>query len=149
MGDRVMHLINSYDKGVFNGEIGAVLEVRNVEITNPLTKQRELVPGMVVGYEDGTGRLRSVVYTSGDAGELDLAYASTVHKAQGGEFPAVIFALAMDAWLMLRRNLVYTGMTRAREKVILLTEQGALEQAVRTPGTEQRHSWLAEGLAAG
>lgn len=146
VGDRVMHLVNNYDKGVFNGEIGIVMEVTDIAVVNPLTKRHEATPGMVVGYEDGTGKFRLVTYTAGDASEVDLAYASTVHKAQGGEFPAVVFALAMDAWLMLRRNLVYTGMTRARERVILLTEQGALETAVKTPGTERRHSWLAEGL---
>lgn len=147
VGDRVMHLVNNYDKGVFNGEIGTVLRVEDVAAVDPLTKKARYMPGMIVGYDDGA-EVREVPYTAADAAEVDLAYACTIHKSQGGEFPAAVMALGWDAFILLRRNLVYTGLTRARDRVVLLTEEGTLEQAVQTPGAEDRHSALAERMAA-
>jgi exodeoxyribonuclease V alpha subunit len=149
IGDRVMQVRNDYEKGIFNGEIGKVVRFGETEIKDPVTGRRRAAPAMFVAYDEGTGK-REVAYSAGEAaGDLQLAYASTVHKGQGGQFPAVVMALGWDAYLLLRRNLVYTGLTRARETVVMITEAGALEAAIMTPGAEERHSALVQRLRAG
>ncbi len=149
MGDRVMQVRNDYEKGIFNGEIGKVVRFGETEIKDPVTGRRRAAPAMFVAYDEGTGK-REVAYSAGEAaGDLQLAYASTVHKGQGGQFPAVVMALGWDAYLLLRRNLVYTGLTRARETVVMITEAGALGAAIMTPGAEERHSALVQRLRAG
>lgn len=150
VGDRVMHVRNDYHKGVFNGESGRVVEVnvpvavdsRGVVVLSedggPGTRQEI---GLIVEFEDGSG-VRRVPYYAGDIGDLELSYAITVHKSQGGEFPVVVFALGWDSYLLLKRNLVYTAITRAREAVVVLAEEGAVEQAVRSVDVAQRYQNL-------
>jgi exodeoxyribonuclease V alpha subunit len=85
---------------------------------------------------------RHVIYETGDMDELRLAYAITIHKSQGSEFPAVIVPLAMQQYVMLQRNLVYTGLTRGRKRVILVGDVNALEMAVKNTGSLKRWSGL-------
>lgn len=125
VGDKVMQTVNNYDKEVFNGDIGRVASIDGVE--------REVVVRV-----DG----REVVYDFGELDEVALAYAITVHKAQGSEFPAVVLPLAMQHYLLLQRNLVYTAITRGRRLVVVLEEGRALAMAVRNDRTARRYSGL-------
>lgn len=138
LGDRVIQTVNDYELGVFNGEIGRVIEV-NVPVDVPDLGVRT---GIVVEFEDGTGT-KTVEYWAGNVSELQLAYAATVHKAQGSEFPAVIFVLAWDAYLLLTRPMAYTGVSRARELLWMFLEDGALKQAVDTVRDVARNQAIA------
>lgn len=138
LGDRVVQRENNYDKGVFNGEIGIVVATdASVTATNRRGNKVHK-PAMRVRFDDG----REVPYSSGDGGELALAYALTIHKAQGSEYPAVVMVLTWDAYMLLQRQLVYTGMTRAARQLILLAEGGALERAVATAKSVERYQAL-------
>jgi exodeoxyribonuclease V alpha subunit len=123
--DKVIQTENNYDKEVFNGDIG---QVRAVD-----PDERELVVNF-----DG----REVHYDFGELDELSLAYAITIHKAQGSEFPAVVIPIAMQQYLLLQRNLLYTGLTRGKRLVVLIGQKRALALAVRNHESSQRHSGL-------
>jgi exodeoxyribonuclease V alpha subunit len=123
--DKVIQTENNYDKDVFNGDIGQVLEIDGIEKT------------VAVQFEQ-----RRVSYDFGELDELALAYAITIHKSQGSEFPAVIIPLAMQHYLLLQRNLIYTAVTRGKSLVVLVGQKKALAQAVRNHQTEQRFSGL-------
>ena len=128
-GDKVIQLVNDYDKEVFNGDIGRVLDIDPEE-------------GLVrVGF-DG----RTVEYELGELDELSLAYATTVHKAQGSEYPAVVIPLAVQHYTLLERNLLYTAVTRGRRLVVLLAEPKALAMAVKRVGSHKRLTKLRERL---
>jgi exodeoxyribonuclease V alpha subunit len=129
--DKVIQTENDYDKEVFNGDIGQVSRIDPVE--------RELA----VRFEQ-----REVVYDFGELDELSLAYAITIHKSQGSEFPAVVIPLATQHYLLLQRNLVYTGITRGKQLVVLVGQAKALGMAVRNNRTEQRYSGLLARLRA-
>src|SRR5205823_1686350 len=113
-GDKVMQTHNNYKKEVFNGDIGRIGEVDPVE--------REIRV-----YFDG----KEVVYSFGELDELALAYALTIHKSQGSEYPAVVLALHTQHFLMLQRNLLYTGVTRGKKLVVVVGSRKALEMAVQ------------------
>lgn len=130
-GDKVIQTENDYDKEVFNGDIGQITRVDPVE--------REVTVCFAP---------RQVVYDFGELDELALAYAITIHKAQGSEFPAVVIPLAMQHYMLLQRNLVYTGVTRGRQLVVLVGQQKALAAAVRNNRTERRFSGLLPRLKA-
>lgn len=130
-GDKVIQTENDYDKEVFNGDIGQIARVDPVE--------REVTVCFAP---------REVVYDFGELDELALAYAVTIHKAQGSEFPAVVIPLAMQHYLLLQRNLVYTGVTRGRQLVVLVGQPKALAAAVRNNRTERRFSGLPTRLRA-
>lgn len=130
--DKVIQTENNYDKEVFNGDIGQITGIDPVE--------REVV----VRFDQ-----REVVYDFGELDELALAYAITVHKAQGSEFPAIVIPLATQHYLLLQRNLVYTGITRGKKLVVLIGQKKALAIAVRNNRTERRYSGLLERLQAG
>jgi exodeoxyribonuclease V alpha subunit len=115
----------------FNGDIGQVVKIDPVE--------REVT----IRFDQ-----REVVYDFGELDEISLAYAITIHKSQGSEFPAVVIPLAMQQYLLLQRNLVYTGMTRGKKLVILIGQKKALGMAVRNNRTENRFSGLFERLIA-
>jgi exodeoxyribonuclease V alpha subunit len=124
-GDKVTQLRNNYGKGkagIFNGTVGVVTGLSLEEQT--LT---------VLTDED-----EPVDYDFGELDELAHAYAVTIHRSQGSEYPAVVIPLTTSAWLMLRRNRLYTGITRARKLIILAGSRRALAQAVRTPGAGRR-----------
>jgi len=123
--DKVMQTENDYDKEVFNGDIGQILKIDPVD--------RELT----VKFDQ-----REVNYEFGELDELSLAYAITIHKSQGSEFPAVVIPLATQHYLLLQRNLVYTGVTRGKQLVMLVGQSKALSLAVKNNRTEQRFSGL-------
>ncbi|MGI5208800.1 SF1B family DNA helicase RecD2 [Spirillospora sp. CA-108201] len=134
VGDKVTQLRNNYDKGeagVFNGTVGVVTSV-SVE-DQSLT---------VVTDED-----ESVDYAFDELDELAHAYAITIHRSQGSEYPAVVIPLTTGAWMMLRRNLLYTGLTRAKKLVVLVGSRRALAAAVRTAGAGRRHTALTHRLS--
>jgi exodeoxyribonuclease V alpha subunit len=130
--DKVIQTENDYDKEVFNGDIGQVVKIEPVE--------RELTVNFAP---------REVVYEFGELDELALAYAITIHKSQGSEFPAVVIPLAMQHYMLLQRNLVYTGVTRGKRLVVLVGQKKALATAVRNNRTERRFSGLLARLQAG
>lgn len=127
--DKVIQTENNYDKKVFNGDIGQISKIDSVE--------REVTVTF-----DG----REVVYDYGELDEVSLAYAITIHKSQGSEFPAVVIPVATQHYMLLQRNLVYTGITRGKKLVILIGQQKALAMAVRNNRTEHRFSGLIERL---
>ena len=87
-----------------------------------------------------------VDYDFAELDELAHAYAITIHRSQGSEYPAVVIPLTTSSWLMLQRNLLYTGVTRAKQLIILVGSRRALAQAVRTPGAGRRHTALTHRL---
>ena len=129
VGDRVMQLRNNYDKDVFNGDIGFVKAVSPEERT------------MVVMF-DG----RPVKYDSGDLDELVLAYAMTIHKSQGSEYPAVIVIVHTQHYVMLQRNLLYTAITRGKKLVLVIGAPYAVKTAIETNVVRERRTSLAERL---
>ncbi|MFZ5570391.1 MAG: AAA family ATPase [Thermodesulfobacteriota bacterium] len=133
-GDRVIHRRNNYDLGVFNGDIGVIREIDNEELTC-----------VVSFYPDD----REVRYQREDIMELDLAYAITIHKSQGSEFAAVIIPVLSQHYTMLFKNLIYTGLTRARKLAVFVGTRKALAMAVRNQDTSKRQTALRELLAAG
>ncbi len=129
-GDKVIQTRNNYEKDVFNGDIGRVGDIE----AEPLR--------MHVHFEDG----RSAIYESGDMDELRLAWAITIHKSQGSEFPAIIIPVSTQHYVMLQRNLFYTGITRGRKLVVLVGDVKALGIAVRNAGGARRWSGLLQKL---
>ncbi len=130
-GDRVIHRRNNYDLAVFNGDIGEILSLDNAELTC-----------VVRFFPEG----REVCYQKDDIVELDLAYAITIHKSQGSEFPVVIIPVLSQHFKMLYRNLVYTGLTRARRLAVFVGTRRALAMAVRQQDTSRRQTALAQLL---
>jgi exodeoxyribonuclease V alpha subunit len=128
-GDKVMQLRNNYYKEVFNGDIGQVTGL------NPATGQ------LLVEF-DG----RTVAYDPGEGEEITLAYAVTVHKAQGSEFPGVLLVLTTHHYLLLQRNLLYTALTRGRRLVVLLGTKKALAIAIKNDRPVRRYTDLAAKL---
>ena len=124
--DKVMQIRNNYEKEVFNGDIGIV------ESTDP--EERELT----VNFEG-----RSVSYDISELDELVLAYAVTIHKSQGSEYPIVVIPILMSHYVMLQRNLVYTGVTRAKKVLVLVGAKKALALAVRNSTVRKRNTLLA------
>ena len=130
-GDRVMQLRNNYDKDVYNGDVGFVKAV------NPDDRS------MVVNF-DG----RPVKYDGSDLDELVLAYATTIHKSQGSEYPAAIVIIHTQHYVMLQRNLLYTAITRGKRLVLLMGVPYAIDQAIKTNTVRERRTSLAERLNA-
>jgi exodeoxyribonuclease V alpha subunit len=132
-GDKVMQLRNDYDKDVWNGDLGVVTAV-DLESDEPIT----------VRFDDA--RERS--YTLADLDDLTLAYASTIHKSQGSEYPAVVVVMLSSHFVMLSRNLLYTAVTRGKRLVVLVGTRKALSLAVRNADVAARCSGLAARLRA-
>jgi exodeoxyribonuclease V alpha subunit len=129
VGDKVMQIRNNYDKEVFNGDIG--------RITALSTEDRELTVVF-----DG----RAVAYDFSDLDEIVHAYAVSVHKAQGSEYPAVIFPVLTQHYILLQRNLIYTAVTRARRLAVLVGTRRALAIGVKSARTDRRFTRLCERL---
>lgn len=126
-GDKVMQVRNNYAKGVFNGDIGNIVSAE---------------PGLViVRYPDN-----DVIYEKNELDEVMLAYAMSVHKSQGSEYRVVVMPLVGSHHAMLQRNLLYTAVTRAKERVVLLGSKAALNTALANDRTRRRYSLLAERL---
>lgn len=136
VGDKVTQIRNNYEKGrngVFNGTVGVVTGINPEEQRlTVLTDEDEEVP-----------------YAFDELDELAHAYAVTIHRSQGSEYPAVVIPVTTSAWTMLQRNLLYTAVTRAKRMVILVGSRRAIGQAVRTVSAGRRHSALDHRLASG
>lgn len=130
MGDKVMQLSNNYELDVFNGDVGIITvvddDIREVQIS----------------YDD-----RAVLYGFDDLDEVGLAYASTVHKAQGSEYPAVVMPMVTEHYLLLQRNILYTAVTRASKLVVIVGDPKAVALAVRNIRQTKRNTRLADRLA--
>ena len=128
-GDKVMQIRNNYDKDVFNGDIGIVREIR--------PEEQEVIVDM-----DGT----AVTYDFSELDELVLAYTISIHKSQGAEYPVVIIPVTTNHYIMLQRNLIYTGVTRGKRLVILVGTKKALAMAIRNNKQVERYSALSMRL---
>ncbi len=131
LGDKVMQITNNYDKEVFNGDIGWVsrIDQEDKEVTIDF---------------DG----KSIAYDYSDLDEVVLAYAISVHKFQGSEYPAVIFPVTTQHYVLLQRNLIYTGITRAKKLVVLIGTKKALAIAIRNNKPQLRYTHLSKRLQA-
>lgn len=129
--DKVMQIKNNYTKKVFNGDVGVII---NVDKHNKV---------LTVKFED---QHEPIEYKDGEIGELILAYACTIHKSQGSEYPIVIMPFTYSFYIMLERNLLYTGLTRAKRKFILIGEKKAVQQAVRNAPITKRNTMLSQRL---
>ncbi|MFO7883597.1 MAG: AAA family ATPase, partial [Desulfobacteraceae bacterium] len=131
IGDRVIHRRNNYDLGVFNGDIGVIQDINNIDLTC-----------CVAFYPDH----RRVHYQQNDIMELDLAYAITIHKSQGSEFEVVIMPILTQHFKMMFRNLIYTGLTRARKLAVFVGTRRAMTMAVKNQDISKRQTALQELL---
>jgi exodeoxyribonuclease V alpha subunit len=129
LGDKVMQIRNNYDKDIFNGDIGTVTKIDIEERTLEVTF-------------DG----RPVPYDLSETDELVLAYACTIHKSQGSEYPIVVMPLTMSHYVMLERNLLYTGITRAKKILVLLGEKRAIAMAVKNNNVTRRNTRFSKRL---
>ncbi len=129
-GDKIMQTLNNYDKGVFNGDIGRIASVSYEE-----KKFKVLFDGDAVEYDFA------------EAAQIALAYAVTVHKSQGSEFPAIVVPVLTQHFVMLQRNLIYTAMTRAKKLLVMVGTRKALAIAVKNIRIEPRYSMLVERIA--
>ena len=127
--DKVMQIKNNYDKEVFNGDIGRIESVNETDRT------------LTVNF-DG----RSIEYDATELDELVHAYATTIHKAQGSEYPIVVMPILMNHYVMLQRNLIYTGITRAKKVLVMVGTKKALAYAVRNVTVTKRNTLLRERL---
>jgi exodeoxyribonuclease V alpha subunit len=130
VGDKVMQLRNDYDKNVYNGDVGVVLGIDSEEGT------------MIARFDE-----REVEYGSPDLDDVSLAYACTIHKSQGSEYPAVVVPLLTAHFIMLTRNLLYTAVTRGKRLVVLVADPRALELALSHFRHDERRTRLASRLA--
>ena len=131
INDKVMQIRNNYDKDVYNGDIGRILKID--------TEDQE-----VTVVFDG----RSVEYDYSDLDELILAYAVSVHKSQGSEYPCVVIPLLTQHYVMLQRNLIYTAITRGKKLVILVGSKRAFAIAVKNDKTQKRYTHLKVRLSS-
>jgi len=132
VGDKVMQIKNDYDREVFNGDIGRIARIDSEE--------QEVVLAI-----DG----REVKYEYSDLDELVLAYGVSIHKSQGSEYPAIVIPIMMQHYIMLQRNLIYTGITRGRKLVVLVGQKKALGMAVRNNKTSFRNTYLDKRIKLG
>ncbi|QPN64099.1 ATP-dependent RecD-like DNA helicase [Synechococcus sp. CBW1004] len=139
-GDKVMQIANDYEKEVFNGDVGTIdaIDSDNSELC-------VLFPTS----EAGAAGSRAVIYGWGELDTLVPAYACTIHKSQGSEYPAVVIPLLTQHYAMLQRNLVYTGLTRGKQLVVLVGQKKALAMAVKNHLGRRRYTKLAEWLTPG
>jgi exodeoxyribonuclease V alpha subunit len=129
-GDKIIQTVNNYTKEVFNGDIG------RIEAVDPEN-------GIIRVDFDG----RTVEYEFGELDEVSLAYATSIHKSQGSEYPAVVIPLAMQHYMLLERNLIYTAVTRGKKLVTIIGQQKALAMAVKNRNSRRRMTKLAERIA--
>jgi exodeoxyribonuclease V alpha subunit len=132
MRDKVIQTENDYDKDIFNGDIGTIERIDPVE------------QEVTIRFDE-----RTVKYDFGELDEVSLAYAVTIHKAQGSEFPAVVIPIATQHYMLLQRNLIYTGITRGKRLVVLIGQKKALAIAVRNDRPQRRYSGLLASLRSG
>ena len=133
VGDKVMQIKNDYDHSVFNGDIGVVQDIAGDD------------KKLVVDFNSG----RVVVYKRDELDKLVHAYAVSVHKSQGSEYPAVVMPLTTHHYMMLQRNLLYTALTRGKQLVVLVGNPRAIALATRNQSTSMRWTWLAQRIRHG
>jgi exodeoxyribonuclease V alpha subunit len=129
VGDRVIQKVNDYNRDVFNGDLGVITDIDAEERS------------AMVQYTD-----KVAVYDAADLNEIALAFAVTIHKSQGSEYPVVILPIYMQHYLMLSRNLIYTGLTRARQLAVVVGPQKAIALAVRQVKDQNRYTRLAQRI---
>ena len=129
IGDRVLQTVNNYNRGVFNGDLGTIVLIDSVE------------QEIIIEFDEA-----EIAYDFSSLDEIQLAYALTIHKSQGSEYPAVIIPVHTQHFVMLQRNLLYTGITRGKQLVVLVGLQQALEIAIGRHETIQRHTALQSRL---
>ena len=128
--DKVMQIRNNYEKEVFNGDIGYILRIDHE------------AQSVVISFDK-----REVAYDFQDMDEIVLAYAISVHKSQGSEYPAVVIPILTQHYLLLRRNLIYTAVTRGRKLVVMVGTRKALAIGVRNDKMQKRYTYLNHRLA--
>ncbi|MFP3013861.1 MAG: ATP-dependent RecD-like DNA helicase [Arsenophonus sp.] len=121
--------MNNYDKDVFNGDIGIIALIDTVESE------------VMIDFHGKT-----IQYDFNELDETSLAYATTIHKSQGSEYPCVVIPIAMQNYLMLERNLIYTGITRGKKMVVMIGQKKALSLAINKQNSIKRKTWLLERL---
>lgn len=131
VGDRVMQTKNNYDLEAYNGDIG---------IINSIDKDEGIVKVKFFGNSYST------IYEKGDIEQLELAYATTIHKSQGSEYPAVVIIVDRSHYIMLQKQLLYTAVTRAKKLCVIIGTEDAVRLAVTTKPKDMRHSWLSERI---
>ena len=129
IGDKVMQMQNNYDKNVFNGDVGNILSINRED-------------DEIIIVFDGM----PVTYSTSDLGDISLAYAATVHKSQGSEYPIVVMPIHNTNHIMLERHLVYTGFSRAKKLLVVVGSEAALQYAVQHEVTTKRNTMLKERL---
>jgi len=129
IGDKVMQIANNYDKEIYNGDIGRITDID--------TEGQEVLVSL-----DG----REIPYDFGELDELVHAYAISIHKSQGSEYPAVVIPILTQHYILLQRNLLYTGVTRGKKLVVIIGTKKAMAIAIRNNKTEQRYTLLSERL---
>lgn len=138
-GDKVIQTVNNYEKYVFNGDIGVVKSIET-EIDQETSKEQHVLYCRING--------EYVAYKDEEINQLELAYSITVHKSQGGQAPIVLMPVSTNHYIMLARNLIYTGITRAEEKVVLVGTKRALEIAIKNNKIVKRNTMLKERITA-
>ena len=131
VGDKIMQTENNYDKEVYNGDIGIIKAINE--------QDQEII----INFYN-----RDVNYDYTDLDQITLAYATTIHKSQGSEYPAVIIPITMQSYMMLRRNLIYTAITRGKKLVVIIGQKKELAMAVKDNTSSHRYSKLREWLVA-
>lgn len=129
VGDRVMQLKNDYNREVFNGDLGILMSIDRTE------------KEVTINFDE-----REVVYDFADLNEITLAWATSIHKSQGSEYPVVILPLYTQHYVMLSRNLFYTGLTRAKKLALIVGSEKAIAIAVKQVKQQQRYTKLKERL---
>ena len=148
-GDKVMQIRNNYDKEVFNGDIGVVVSVdmeeRELAVQFDTAGGASAAGGNAAGVNSAGGD-RIVTYDISELDELVLAYAATIHKSQGSEYPIVVLPILMNHFVMLQRNLIYTGITRAKKVLVMVGTKKALAYSVKNLTVSDRSTMLKERL---
>ena len=130
VSDKVMQIRNNYEKEVFNGDIGRITEINNMD------------QKVIIQFEN-----REISYNFTELDEIILAYAITVHKSQGSEYPAIVIPLLTQHYIMLQRNLIYTAITRARKLVVVAGNKKALAIGVKNNKAQKRYTYLEKRLS--
>jgi exodeoxyribonuclease V alpha subunit len=136
VGDRVISTCNNCDKQIFNGDIGKIVSINKSD------------GEAIVSFPDPTTGTKSIELDESDFSDLMLAYSISIHKGQGSEFPVVVIPVSMSQYILLQRNLLYTGVTRAKKLLVLVGEEDAIKTAVRTNKISKRNTALDVRLAS-
>src|SRR5690625_732487 len=133
VGDKIMQNVNDNEKSVYNGELGII-----TNITKETREDDDKLVDVIIARFDG----KTIKYYRDEFNQIELGYALTIHKSQGGEAPIVIMPITMNHRIMLARNLYYTGITRAKEKVVLIGTNEAMNMAIQNNRIAERNSKL-------